>query len=253
MSGKKTPAARSRTSNARDPTAARLNRQSHFVFPKSPPVGGLFFSANFAQDRKSFEQPHAHLVDASGQEWDPGQNQQRPHGLLDAMKIIAEARQKGCERFDRKGRDHEWNSKAERIDREQACPFRHGLLGRRDCQNRREDWSNARRPSKGESEPDHIGAPESNRLGNIDTFLPLQKRDRGHTKEMQPHNDNGNAGDDCERPRIGANEGANNARTRAERNEHGGKAEYEESRGSDGFALDPRLRLLVRKSFERRA
>src|SRR6476661_9316434 len=190
MSGKKTPAARSRTSNARDPTAARSNRQSHFVFPKSPPVGGLFFSANLAKDRESFEQPHAHLVDAARQECDPGQNQQRPHGLLDAMKIIAEARQKGCERFDRKSRNHEWNSKAERIDREQACPFRHGLLGRRYCQNGREDWPNAWCPSKGEGEPDHVGAPETNGLRNIDSFLPLQKRNRCHTKEMQPHDDN---------------------------------------------------------------
>src|SRR5262249_46561256 len=60
---------------------------------KSPPIGGLSFSTDLAKNRKCFEQPHAHLVDTAGEERDPGQHEQCPHGLLDTVEVIAKARQ----------------------------------------------------------------------------------------------------------------------------------------------------------------
>jgi UDP-galactopyranose mutase len=54
-----------------------------------------------AQYRKRLQQPHAHLVDAAGEEGDAGEHQERAHRLLDAVQIILKARQKRRERLDR--------------------------------------------------------------------------------------------------------------------------------------------------------
>ena len=60
---------------------------------------------------------------------------------------------------------------------------------------------------------------------------------------MQPHDDDGDAGDDRELARISAQQAADGARAGAERDEHRGEAEHEQERRDDGLALDARLRL----------
>src|SRR5690348_18242467 len=93
------------------------------MFLKSPPAGGLF-SSDLAENRKCFEQPHAHLVYAAGEEGQPRQHQQRTHHLLDPVEIAAKARQESGKRFDRQGRDNERNSESDRIDGKQASAAR---------------------------------------------------------------------------------------------------------------------------------
>ena len=70
---------------------------------------------------------------------------------------------------------------------------------------------------------------------------------------MQAHDDNGDAGDDGEFARIGAQHGADGAGAGAERDEHGGEAEHEQQRRGDRLAPDPRLGLRIGKPLQRRA
>src|SRR6516164_8899694 len=95
---------------------------------KARQSGGLSFLANLAEDWKCFEQPDTHLVDITGEEGNSGQYEQCSHGLLDAVQMIAKARQECRERLDRECRDDERNSETQRINRQQARTFRHGLL-----------------------------------------------------------------------------------------------------------------------------
>src|SRR4029079_845683 len=160
--------------------------------------GGPFLLTDLAEDRKSFQQPHTHLVDAAGQERNPGQNEQRAHRLLYAVKVMAKAREKGREGLDRKGGNNERDSEPQRVDRKQARTLGHRVLRRRDGQDGGENWPDARRPSERKSESDDIGTPEADRFGDIQPLLTMQQRDRGNTEKMQAHDDDDDAGDGCE-------------------------------------------------------
>ena len=162
---------------------------------------GAFFrgakrsSADPAERRKRLQQPHAHLVDAAGEEGDAGEHQKRAHRLLDAMQIILEAREKCRERLDGEGGDHERNAEAERIDRQQAGALGDRLLGRRHRQNGGEDRPDAGRPAEGKGQADHVGAPQPHGLGHLQPLLPVQQRDRRDAEEVQAHDDDDDAGD----------------------------------------------------------
>ena len=109
---------------------------------------------------------------------------------------------------------------AGRIDRKQARPFGDSLFGRSHRENGGEDRPDAWRPSEGKGKTDHIGAPKADWLGDIEPFLPMQKRNWGYTKKVQSHDDDDDAGDGRKRPRIGANEGSENAGACTKRHEY---------------------------------
>ena len=131
---------------------------------------------------------------------------------------------------------NERNAEAERIDREHAGALRHRLLRRRDRQDRGEDRADARRPAEREGKPHQIGAPQPDGLGDLEPLLAHQQADRGQAEEMQTHDDDGDAGEDRELARIGAQHRADRAGAGAKRHEHRGKAEHEQKRGGERLA-----------------
>ena len=98
------------------------------------------------------------------------------------------------------------------------------------------------------AKPHHIGAPQPDRLRHLQPLLPVQQRDRRQAEEMQPHDDDDDAGDDGERAGIGADQRADHAGAGAERDEHGGEAADEQHGGQHRLALHPRLRLARRRA-----
>ncbi len=114
------------------------------------------------------------------------------HRLLDQTEMGAEAGEEGGERLDRQRRRDERNAKAERIDRQHAGALGDRFFRRRNRQNRSEDRPDAWRPAKREGQPHQIGAPQADRLGDFETLLAHQQRDRRQAKEVQAHNDDDN-------------------------------------------------------------
>ncbi len=70
---------------------------------------------------------------------------------------------------------------------------------------------------------------------------------------MQPHDDDGDAGDDGELVGIKAHQRADHARAGAERHEYCGEAQHEQHGGDDRVAPHPRRRLCFRQPLERGA
>ena len=165
----------------------------------------------------------------------------------------AEADQEGRKRLHGERRDDERHTKPERIDGEQACALGHGGFRRRNCQDRGQDRPDARRPADRKGQAHHIGAPQSHRFLHLDPRLPVQEADRGKPEEVQPHDDDGDAGDDRELIRIKAQQRADHACARAECDEDGREPGHEQGRSEHRVPLHLRRRLLVRKTLERGA
>src|SRR5262249_27187321 len=83
--------------------------------------------------------------------------------------------------------------------------------------------------------------------------LPVQEADRREAEEMQSHDDDGDAGDDCELVRIKAHQRADHARAGAERHEYRREPGDEQDGRDDGVAFHQRRRLILRQPLERGA
>jgi hypothetical protein len=169
------------------------------------------------------------------------------------MEIVAETRQKHRERLYREGGDDKRNTKAERVDCEQARAFAYRLLGRGNGQDRGQDRADAWRPAECERETNQIGPPKSDRLCDFKSLLPMQQGDWCNAEEVQTHNDNDNAGNRCQGSRIGADERADDAGASTECDKHRGEPQDKQRRGNDRVAFYLGFCFLIRKTFERGA
>ena len=126
----------------------------------------------------------------------------------------------------------------ERIDREQARALGHRRLRSRDRKDGGEDRADAGRPAERKSEPHHIGAPETGGLCDLGALFAHQPAELECAEEMQPHHDDRDAGHDRQFRRPDPQQSADRTGARAERDEHGRKAEHEQAGREQGLALD---------------
>src|SRR6266446_5887864 len=77
------------------------------------------------------------------------------------MQVLSEALIKLQELSDAERRQQKGNRQASRIDREQQYAARNRIARRCQRQHRRQDWPDARRPTKRKREPQQESAPNS--------------------------------------------------------------------------------------------
>ena len=122
-----------------------------------------------------------------------------------------------------------------------------------DRQDGAENRPDARRPAERERQAHHIGAPQADRLRHRQPALLHQERDRRDAEEMQPHDDDDDAGDFAEHVGIGVQHRAEHAGAGAKRHEHRGEAEHEDESRDHGLAPHARGGFRIGKAFQRRA
>src|SRR5579883_1404589 len=112
----------------------------------------------------------------------------------------AESLQKSDEGFECDGGEHEGNAEPERIDGEQsrAAPYR--LFRGRDGENGCEDRTDTGRPAERKSKAHHISAPEAERLFDVDALFAIEKGEPKKAQEMEPHENDRDAGKKRQRP-----------------------------------------------------
>src|SRR5215468_2542576 len=270
MSGRRTPAARSPTPRSSDDFArlmwrARLAPRRAFSYAAAigthpsqslpgEPTGGwrnCLSSADILQHRKRLDQPAVELREHTGEKADAGEHEQAAHYPLDMSKVRAKAREESGKRLDRKRGDDERQAEPKRVDGKQARALGDRGLRCRDGEDCRQDRPDARRPAEREGEPHHIRTPQPDWLCNVNARLPVQESDRREAEEVQPHDDDGDAGNDCEFVRIKPHQRAHHAGTGAERHEHRGETGHEQERRDDGIAFHQRWRFRLRQPLER--
>ena len=115
-----------------------------------------------------------------------------------SFQVALEMGDEGRAGLDREGGEQERNAEPGRIDREQHRALGDRLLRRRHGEDRGEDRPDAGRPAEREGEPHGIGAPQPDRPRHRGALLEHQEGEAGEPEKVQPHDDDGDAGDDAE-------------------------------------------------------